>query len=85
MWFFMIYNLKDNENVINNLGNLNGDKLTVYGNGHSIISYDFSGINVGFGKILNIIGVGNDSNSITGFKGVDGAFINNAGTTNMLT
>ncbi len=73
------YSLSDDESVTEDLENLGGHQLTIFGNGHDVISLDnLEGIYVSEDKVLNIENVNNWS----GFNSAYGA-IKNEGTLNI--
>ena len=73
------YSLSEDEIVTENLENLGGHQLTIFGNGHNIISSNnFEGIYVANDKILNIENV----NNWNGFNNTYGA-MKNDGTLNI--
>ena len=73
------YSLSNNENVTEDLGNLGGEQLTIFGNGYYIIgSKNFYGIYITNDKILNI----EDVDNWRGFDNTYGA-IKNEGTLNI--
>jgi len=87
---YKVYKLNSQENIIENIEELNGIQLTVLGKKNGIVSYGFSGIEVGKGKTLNIqdigsyyIGTRDIKNSAKNFTSTNGAFINNSGTLNI--
>ena len=67
------------ETVTENLGDLGGTELTIFGNGYDLTASSVTGINVGVGQTLNIDNI----NEIIGFKNEDdGGFLYNEGNIN---
>ncbi len=70
-----IYTMSANEDVTESLGNLEGEKLTIYGNGNEIIASNVGGINISGNRELNII----DVTKYSGFSSDTGAALFNYG------
>ena len=66
------YSLSGDEVVAEDLGELGGDELTIFGNGKTIEGQNADGIHIARGKTLNIENI----NSWSGFTGENGALRN---------
>ena len=80
---YKVYNLSNNETLSQNLGNLEGEQLTINGNGYDITSNNKKGISVGTStddydsKTLMIENI----KTVSGFYGDYGAVVDNYGNT----
>ena len=74
------YSLAENELVTEDLGNLGGTQLTIFGNGYDIDGNERVGINTSEGQTLNIENI----REIKNFNSEDnGSFLNNEGVVNL--